>query len=247
MIANLWTGAPVVVAAAIGAGNTLEAVLGAWALHRIPDFRRSLDRVVDAVGLIVLAAIGSVAVSATIGVASLALSGLVAPERVYQTWGAWWLGDAIGDLVVAPLLLTWIPSREAASRRPRMIEGAALAVGLVGASVFLFGTTRGGMTTLLAPLLVWAALRFEQRGAALATFAIAADRALGHRARHGPFARGAIELSLVDLQAFMGSPRRPSCSRSSDRGARRARDESEGREPGEGPFWRLCPTSSERR
>jgi signal transduction histidine kinase/CheY-like chemotaxis protein len=204
MIANLWTGAPVLTAAAIGAGNTLEAVLGAWACHRIPDFRRSLDRVADAVGLILLAAMGSVAVSATIGVASLALSGLVGPARVYQTWGAWWLGDAIGDLVVAPLLLTWIPSREAASRRPRMIEGAALAVGLVGMSVFLFGTTRGGMTSLLAPLLVWAALRFEQRGTALATFAMAAIALWGTERGHGPFARGTIELSLFDLQAFIG-------------------------------------------
>ncbi len=203
-IANLLTGAPVLVAAAIGAGNTLEAVLGAWALHRIPDFRRSLDRVVDAVGLIVLAALGSTAVSATIGVASLALSGLVAPERLSQTWGAWWLGDAIGDLVVAPLLLTWVPSREAASRRPRMIEGAALAVGLVGMSAFLFGTTQGGMTSLLAPLLVWAALRFEQRGAALATFAMAAIALWGTERGHGPFARGTIELSLFDLQAFIG-------------------------------------------
>ncbi len=204
LIANLWTGAPVLAAAAIGAGNTLEAVLGAWAVQRIPDFRRSLDRVVDAVGLILLAAIGSTAVSATIGVASLALSGLVAPERVSQTWSAWWLGDAIGNLVVAPLLLTWIPSRDAASRRPRMIEGAALAVGLVGMSVFLFGTTRGGMTSLLAPLLVWAALRFEQRGAALATFAMAGIALWGTERGHGPFARGTIELSLFDLQAFIG-------------------------------------------
>ena len=203
-VANLWTGAPVLVALAIGAGNTLEAVLGAWALRRIPDFRRSLDRVVDAVGLILLAAIGSVAVSATIGVASLALAGVVAPERVYQTWGAWWLGDAIGDLVVAPLLLTWIPSREASSRRPRMIEGMALGIGLVGLSVFLFGTTRGGLTSLLAPLLVWAALRFEQRGAALATFVVAAVALWGTERGHGPFARGTIELGLFDLQAFMG-------------------------------------------
>src|SRR5262249_30259294 len=98
----------------------------------------------------------------------------------------------------------WIPSREAASRRPRMIEGVALAVGLVGLSVFLFGTTRGGMTSLLAPLLVWAALRFEQRGAALATFAVAAGALWGTAHGPGPFARGTIELSLFDLQAFMG-------------------------------------------
>lgn len=74
-IVNLWTGAPLPVALAIGAGNSLEAVLGASALRRIPDFRPSLDRVADVIGLIVLAAVGSSAVSATIGVSSLTLAG----------------------------------------------------------------------------------------------------------------------------------------------------------------------------
>ncbi|HEY1252087.1 MAG TPA: MASE1 domain-containing protein [Thermoanaerobaculia bacterium] len=202
-VANLWTGAPPLVAAAIGAGNTLEAVLGAWALLRVPGFRRSLDRVADVIGLIVLAAIGSTAVSATVGVSSLVLSGLVTPSGAPRTWGAWWLGDAIGDLVIAPLILTFIPSRDAASRRTRTLEGLALTACLLGLSVFVFVTTRGGMTSLLAPLLVWAAIRFEQRGAALATFAVAAVAVWGTALGHGPFARGTIELSLFDLQAFM--------------------------------------------
>jgi signal transduction histidine kinase/CheY-like chemotaxis protein len=202
-VVNFWAGAPLLVAVAIGAGNTLEAVIGAWALGRVPGFRRSLDRVADVLGLIVLAAIGSTTVSATIGVASLVAAGLVAPSGWPRTWGAWWLGDAIGDLIVAPLILTSIPSRDASPRRPRTLEGLALAAGLVGLSVFIFGTTRGGLTTLLAPLLVWAAIRFEQRGAALASFAIAAIAVWGTARGHGPFARGTIELSLFDLQAFM--------------------------------------------
>lgn len=203
LIANAWTGAPWPVALAIGAGNALEAVLGAWALRRIPDFRRSLDRLADVIGLIVLAAVGSSIVSATIGVASLTLFGIVSPDRFPTTWGAWWLGDAIGDLIVAPLLLTWIPTGDAAGRDSRRAEGAALTVALAVASVYIFDVTRGGMATLLAPLLVWAAIRFEQRGAATSMFLVASIAIWGTSRGHGLFAGSTVESSLFELQAFM--------------------------------------------
>ena len=45
VIVNVWTGAPVPVACGIALGNTLEAVVGAYALRRIPGFQ--LSRVQD--------------------------------------------------------------------------------------------------------------------------------------------------------------------------------------------------------
>src|SRR5207237_10652134 len=51
LIANVWTGAPVIVAMGIATGNTLEALLGAYALRRLPGFRLSLDSVRDALAL----------------------------------------------------------------------------------------------------------------------------------------------------------------------------------------------------
>ena len=101
-VANVWTGAPVLVALGIAAGNTLEALVGNYALRRIPGFRSTLDRLSDVLGLIVLAGAVSTTVSATIGTASLRLGGLVTPDRFAVTWRAWWLGDAIGVLIVAP-------------------------------------------------------------------------------------------------------------------------------------------------
>jgi signal transduction histidine kinase/CheY-like chemotaxis protein len=154
-------------------------------------------------GLIVLAAIGSTIVSATIGLSSLTLAGIVAPDRVPRTWGAWWLGDAIGDLIVAPLLLTWLPTSDTALRRPRRLEAAALVVTILVASVAVFEATRGGMASLLAPLLVWAAIRFEQRGASLAMFCVAVVAIWGTARGHGPFVRDSVEESLFDLQAFV--------------------------------------------
>jgi signal transduction histidine kinase/CheY-like chemotaxis protein len=203
VIANLWTGAPLSAALGIGAGNAMEALFAVYALRKIPGFRSSLDRVADVLALILLGAVCSSVISATIGVGSLALSGAVAPERISPTWRAWWLGDAIGDLIVAPLLLTWGFSRAVPDRPARRWEAAALAVALGLVSVYLFDGGRETMASLLAPFLVWAALRFEQRGAARAMFFVSAIAIWATARGHGPFIRDSIESGLFQLQAFM--------------------------------------------
>jgi PAS domain S-box-containing protein len=201
VVANVWNGAPIPVALGIGAGNALEALLGAWALRRIPGFRSTLDRLSDMLGLIVLAGALSTVVSATIGTSSLLFGGLLTPDRFGVTWRTWWLGDAIGDLIVAPLLLTWRPSRPVS--RPRLLESAALGLLLCLASVWLFDRTRDGMASLLSPLLIWAAIRFDQRGAARGTFLVSAIAVWATVRGHGPFVRGTIPESLFAAQAFM--------------------------------------------
>ena len=203
VLANVWTGAPLPVALGIGAGNTLEALAGAYALRRIPGFRPSLDRLQDVLGLVVFGAALSTTLSATIGVGSLLAGGLVSPERFFVTWRTWWLGDAIGDLVVAPLLLTWRPARGAALMRARRIEAAALLLLLALASFFIFERTKGVMAALLSPLFVWAALRFGERGSARATFVVSVIAIWATARGHGPFARETIPQGLFDLQAFM--------------------------------------------
>lgn len=203
ILANLWTGAPFLVALGIGAGNTLEALAGAHAVRRIPGFRSSLDRLIDVLGLIALAGILAPIISATIGTASLLWGGIVSPDRFVLTWRAWWLGDAIGALIVAPVLLTWTPARVRRSSPLRFAEACALGVLLVGTSAFLFEWTADGMASLLSPLLIWAAIRFEQRGAARATLLVSAIAVWATARGHGPFARQTIEEGLFSLQAFM--------------------------------------------
>jgi integral membrane sensor domain MASE1 len=118
-LANATTNASLATAAGIALGNTLEALVGAWLLRGLVKFDPALGRVKDVLGLVVLAAGVSTMVSATIGATSLCLGG-VKPWTAYPTlWSVWWLGDAMGDLVAAPLLLTWAGWRRL-SWRPRL-------------------------------------------------------------------------------------------------------------------------------
>jgi signal transduction histidine kinase len=211
-VANLLAGAPVPVALGIGVGNTLEAVLAVYALRRIPDFQVSLERLGDVIALIVLAAGFSTMVSATIGVTSLYLGEIISSAQLAETWRAWWLGDLIGDLLVAPVLLVWA-SRPRMQRDPkRRLEALALGIAVIAASLLVFGGPAGPASAtgkfaqayMFFPLLIWAALRFGQRGAVSAAFIVSVIAIWGTAMGHGPFVRPALYQSLIALQTFMG-------------------------------------------
>jgi signal transduction histidine kinase len=210
LIANVWTGAPIVVAIGIATGNTLEALLGSYALKQLPGFRLSLDRVMDAVALIVLAAGLSTLVSASVGVTSLHLGGVVPRSDVMATWRSWWLGDAIGALLVAPPILVWATAAKMSRRPWRMLEAAALAASVLIASLLIFvvpvtsHTRAFDQAYVFFPLLIWAAIRFGQCGAVTTTFVVSAIAVWGTAMGNGPFVQSTLHGSLYALQTFMG-------------------------------------------
>jgi integral membrane sensor domain MASE1 len=103
-LANITTQGSLGAVLGIVTGNTGEALLGAYLLHRA-HFRLTLDRIRDVLSLATLAALVSTTISATVGVTTLWLDGLLSPGTFGSVWRTWWLGDAGGDLIVAPALL----------------------------------------------------------------------------------------------------------------------------------------------
>jgi len=172
LVANATSGASLPVAAFISVGNTLEAVVGAALLRRV-SFSSRLERVRDVLALVVLAAAGSTAIAATNGVTTLWVSENLSGSYG-SNWFLWWSGDAMGDLIVAPLLLVWLSFPLWKPRRTELLEGLALIglIALVSWFVFVHGYWR--YPHLLFPLLIWAALRFSQRGAVTGGFVVAA-------------------------------------------------------------------------
>jgi signal transduction histidine kinase/CheY-like chemotaxis protein len=216
-IANATANEPILTACGIACGNTLEAMVGAWLLKRMIGFDNSLQRVKDAIGFIVIAAFASTMVSATIGVTSLCLGRVYLPalERTiewsdfWSLWSVWWLGDAIGALVVAPVLLTWF---SAGGKLPwrRRIEALVLIAGLTVTSwiTFLGGFTTGlggaSLAYIVFPFVIWAALRFGQPGATAVTFVASSLTILATLRGLGPFGSGPVHERLLLLQVFMG-------------------------------------------
>ncbi|MEX2103137.1 MAG: ATP-binding protein, partial [Gaiellaceae bacterium] len=119
--------------------------------------------------LVVGGALVSTAIAATNGVTVLTVADQ-APDSYGDAWLLWWFGDAIGDLLVAPLLLVLYASRRWRPSFPQVVEGVVLLGGLaaVSAVVFLGGAWR--YPYVIFPFLLWGALRFRQVGTATTSF-----------------------------------------------------------------------------
>ena len=184
------------------AGNTVAPMLAAWLLERV-GFRQQIDRVRDVAALVVLAALLSMTVSATIGTAALELSSATPLEGFWTAWSAWWAGDAMGILVVAPFLLCVLTWREVEPKLDwrRLPEALALLALLVTASVFAMWNS-GQLLFLIPPLLAWIAWRFQLRGAAPAVLLVSILAAWAATREMGWFADLSLAQRMLTLQLF---------------------------------------------
>ncbi|HEY1414689.1 MAG TPA: MASE1 domain-containing protein [Caulobacteraceae bacterium] len=213
-------------ALAIGAGNTLEALLGAWLVNTFAGGARAFR---DPLGVAKFAAIAcavATPVSATIGVLSLTLSGHAATSSFPAVWTTWWLGDLAGGLVVAPALVLWVtdPPRLAGPYRP-MIETVLTVILAAGVGLFVLGPApRPSGAVALAFLavlpLLWGALRGSERDTITAAVILSAFAVWGTTTGSGPFIQSTLNDSFLLLVAFMVAAALPSLALSSAIGAR---------------------------
>jgi len=190
----------------IAVGNTCAGILGAVILRRFafePGFRRVRD-----VCLFVAVAGLTPLVSATNGVANLAAHGLVSWSAYRSVWSLWWVGDAMGILLFAPLLLTWPAHLPTPPSRRRALEGAALAGGLVlvvnvTLTDAVFDTGSPHALYVVFPFLIWAALRFGATASAWAVAVVCAVVVTRTVHDRGPFATGSVDHRLAALELFL--------------------------------------------
>ena len=205
-VVNVLTAGAVLPSLGIAAGNTLEAVAGAVLVNRFAGGAAAFAHPRHVFVFVALAGLGATMVSATLGVTSLGLAGLVEPGAHARIWLTWWLGDAAGALLVTPLLLLWLRDPDLRSLGRRAPEATALLLALVLAGLTIFGAGRlGGTAFACMPLLLWAAFRFGPRETATATAILSTLAVAGTQRGHGPFAAEAADVSLLLLQTFMGT------------------------------------------
>jgi PAS domain S-box-containing protein len=201
---NLPISETALAAAATAAGNTLAPLTAATLLRRA-GFRRQLDRLRDVLAIVLLAALASMLISATIGALTLLVSGAIDGEEVLGAWSVWWAGDAMGVLVVAPFLLIVSSVREYQIPRGwKVLEAVALAVALIGISSIVVATDLP-ILFLLFPVLGWAAWRFQQPGAAPAALSVSVFATWAAVEGRGLFAGQTLSGQMLSLQAFNAS------------------------------------------
>lgn len=193
----LWT------AAAIATGNTLAPVFGNFLMRRVGGFENNLERVRDVLVLAILGAALAMTVSATNGVAQLALARIIPWNAAPSVWWVWWAGDAMGVVFITPLLLTWITSAHRRERAAGSTLELAIFVIALSASAWVSFLTNFPLRFSLYPFIIWTALRFRQREttAAIAVLCGLAIWATSHGM--GPWTSGSLDSRLVQLDSWM--------------------------------------------
>ena len=210
-LANLATGEPVATAGGIAIGNTLEAVSAAFLVHRFVGFQSPFYRARDVLKFVIVAALMSPMVSATIGNASLCVGGAADWTNFGRLWLTWWIGDGVGALVVAPLVLTWIERPPERWSPRRWAEALMLMSLLSAASTTVFrealpsNFVNLALGRLIVPFLLWAAIRLGPRGVATAITLFSGIAIWGTRLGLGPIVDQSPNDALLLLQVAIAA------------------------------------------
>ncbi|MER7842609.1 MASE1 domain-containing protein [Kitasatospora sp. NPDC096077] len=184
-------------------GNTLAPV-AAYLMLRRTGFRIELDRLRDGMALVFLGAFAGMLISSGTGSAVLVLNGTLPADGFWSTWTAWWTGDAMGVLVVAPLLLALRTARLPADRGPfTWLEPVLLLASTAAVTVVATSTTLS-VLFLVFPFLIWAALRFQLLGAAPCVLLVSVITITAAIDQVGPFTGHGLVAAMVMLQALNG-------------------------------------------
>lgn len=209
MLVLLANHLPAAVSGSVAVGNAVAMLAGRWLLEKA-QFDPHLERVRDVMALAALGGVMATLVSASVGVTAMTLGGVVAAGSVAVSTGfKWWLGDALGVLLITPVLLTCSAPPKAERPSPRRLSSmtAFLALALTGGMSFGdwlgVGSLQLTLTFLPFSCLVWIALHRGVRGSALAVFLITMMAVSGTASGCGPFIRSNVNDSLALLWGFL--------------------------------------------
>ena len=212
VVAELGVGMPAPQLLVAFATNCMVALLNAYAVRRFVgdppwfgNFRKASIYIVITAGI-------APAVSA-LGGAFVPILGGGALEDYWIFWSHWYLANALPNLTLGPVFLIWFSDGARWTRwKPsrRHIEPAVLAVALVCVCVVAVAAGRLTTTSFLPailflplPLVLWAAVRFGERGASGAILVVAVILTWATLHGRGLFPGEDPEHSVLALQLFL--------------------------------------------
>jgi len=189
--------------------NVLEALVAVWLLTRNAHPTKSLRTLADYLKLILLGGAFAGTVGAVIGSLSILLAGYINLADLAMNIFHWWMGDALGVLLVTPFALAWHQEwRKKIAIRKTLETLLLVCVTLfVGQIVFfdwlhkyLSDTPKG---YLLFLCISWVAIRTDTRSTTLVLLLVAVQALTGAYHGMGIFAHDIAQASLQSYWAYM--------------------------------------------
>ena len=189
--------------------NSVEALIGASAVCYLVKGRVDLGHLRNVAILCLCGVFLGPFLSTFLDSAFVALN-YWGSDSYWDVWRIRFSSNALAALVITPLILTWADLGKAFHRKISVIsylEAGGLFLVLFILSLTVFSRLSAGATPALLytplPLLLWAAIRFQLRGATAAIATVTFLAIWGATHGHGPFAEASVKDSAFHVQLFV--------------------------------------------
>ena len=210
----IWNGIPfttsILMSFGIGVGNTLEAIVGTFFILRFAGTNDPFSRIHDVFKFVTLTAMVATVISATVGASCICAGDVVAWTSFGYTWWTWWVGDAVGALVLAPFVLAWVKETPISWKYHQYLLACIVLIVLLGLLYITYGISvqnafilSNRLEYLTIPIIVLSAFMFGRLGATNTVLISGVIAVLFTINGHGPFVMELTNESLLLLQTYV--------------------------------------------
>jgi PAS domain S-box-containing protein len=209
----------------VGIGTLLGAFAGTWLISRWSNGRQTFDTPTSIAKFAIISFAPTAVISSAVALAGLIFANKLSSSDSVVTWVTWWLADAAGTLVIAPVVVLWAmtPFRSFSKWSP--LESTTLFIlvsvigivaysplidsGLINHQLKVYLPHRSLLGFLVLLPLMWAALRGRRRNVATAALIFVGVAVWGFSVGSDPFPKTDLNearLSLLVLSISVSLP-----------------------------------------
>lgn len=187
--------------------NTIEPIFSCYILNKYFKFTNFKNKLLDFRNFIFFAVIIAPIFSATIGTTGLIYNNIISIEGCFYVAIGWWVGNAMGVLLLAPLFLM-IKTSKKRMRTKRFLEYLMTFSLVTFLSILIYMNNMNldflkSLSYAVFPLLIFAAFRYTFFHTFILCLTNSTLAILGTINRTGPFYFENINTSLFYLHAFI--------------------------------------------
>ncbi len=199
----------------VGIGTLLAAFAGAWLINRWSNGHQTFGTPSGIARFTVISFVPVAMISTSIVLAGFILANRPSVSDSIVTWSAWWLADAAGTLLIAPVVVLWTMTPLRNSSKSTLLELVAVVIlvgviGTVAYSPLIGGDLIGNNLNVLLPHrsllgflvllpLMWAGLRRNQLSVATAALIFVGLAVWGFWVGNDPFPKSDLNGALLSL------------------------------------------------
>src|SRR4051794_6940236 len=206
---------PLLEVGSVGLGTLLAAFAGTWLINRWSNGHQTFGTPSSIAKFAIISFAPTTMISSAIALAAFILSNKISFSDSIVTWVTWWLADAAGTLVIAPVVVLWAIMPVVSLSKWNVMESAAVStlvsvIGIVAYSPLIGSNLISNDLDVLLPHrsllgflvllpLIWACLRGNQRNVATAALIFFGLALWGFSVGSDPFPKTDLNGALLSL------------------------------------------------